>query len=717
MNEKLKNKKGFTLTELIIVIVIIGILAAVLIPSLSSYIKKAKVSKGEQNARNMTSLIVGEVLLNDKEFLMPDEIIELVGKSGYDLVSELDEYAYWYDTEHNTIKYVNIKDAILAPSASGNDGRSRIECLSESHPNWFYIDQTPNAIKNVIDTVNNLYTNAKKEVSGNATTEVNRDYYIKVLNQMDSNFKKAIDELGSMKLLNKSSNLKSTIQSYAESFSVERSVYYTEDGIFSNKILDKWTEASTSPVAGFTGGTDISTPEEFNTSEALSFEHGVIDEAGTGKLALGDSFANVAVIVESPILIPSTVTDVGSSFKTLIEGQILIVASNLASTENLGHPKGNVEVGNLASLNLITYNSLPYTLNYAKRAYRFVTGTVFVIDATKQLLVDTGSTTPDLEGVLWIYDSNASSNNWEPYKIYDNTGKVVKWSEITGDENTTEGATNDDTTKKYKLLTYKVTTADESGNSSPVYVEITENQLKNLTPSKIISNETSTTYDEMKKYTETVLLSTYLIPTVEVKDVNFSDFISGGKINGKISMSSVVSPYSVKFSGVMINANNVGYKLDNVGYITDVLYGVDQLKKVDDATGNDVYTMDGNTEAKITVNVPYTANKFVNFSNVTVKVEYKYVYYEYVNSKWLEEQTMRVQSGKKFYCVDSDSASTVTLTGNIYDGFTYSVTGINTYKANVEEKESQNCNQIEITKITITDNSNNDQVLFERYFR
>ena len=75
---KKNNKKGFTLTELIVVIVIIGILAAVLIPSITGYVKKAKVSTVQQES----SAIVTAYKTWEAE---RDELTDETGKSDFSI--------------------------------------------------------------------------------------------------------------------------------------------------------------------------------------------------------------------------------------------------------------------------------------------------------------------------------------------------------------------------------------------------------------------------------------------------------------------------------------------------------------------------------------------------------------------------------------------------------------------------------------------------------
>ena len=84
INKNNKNKRGFTIVELVIVIAVVAILSAVLIPTFSSLIKKANVTADQTLVRNLnTSLAIASDGKNGKS-TMYETLNDLKGQ-GYDI--------------------------------------------------------------------------------------------------------------------------------------------------------------------------------------------------------------------------------------------------------------------------------------------------------------------------------------------------------------------------------------------------------------------------------------------------------------------------------------------------------------------------------------------------------------------------------------------------------------------------------------------------------
>ena len=85
MNKNKKNRKGFTIVELVIVIAVIGILATVLVPTFSNIVGDANKSAAIQEAKNIYTEYVAEVAKNGE---YKDDLVIKTSKGNYVVVTD-----------------------------------------------------------------------------------------------------------------------------------------------------------------------------------------------------------------------------------------------------------------------------------------------------------------------------------------------------------------------------------------------------------------------------------------------------------------------------------------------------------------------------------------------------------------------------------------------------------------------------------------------------
>lgn len=102
-------KKGFTIVELVIVIAVIAILAAVLIPTFSSLIEKANESSDIQAVREMNIALMNEEALTGEKPADIGEAADIIAKAGYNVRTyhPLSKNAinYWYKPDNRVVLY------------------------------------------------------------------------------------------------------------------------------------------------------------------------------------------------------------------------------------------------------------------------------------------------------------------------------------------------------------------------------------------------------------------------------------------------------------------------------------------------------------------------------------------------------------------------------------------------------------------------------------
>ena len=185
------NKKGFTIVELVIVIAVVAILAAVLIPTFVSVTRKANESNDVQAARNMNTFLAAAKVTDGVDSIL--DVYDIFEDSGYSVENYKPLYSgrhYYYDKQYNQIVYVNEADnTIIYPAEHKGEKRGDHD--------WFSLSMSVAKTK---EPAAGNYTNASGTITAKVANTEEYAYVIQQYNEkggnLDLTITKDIDLMG-----------------------------------------------------------------------------------------------------------------------------------------------------------------------------------------------------------------------------------------------------------------------------------------------------------------------------------------------------------------------------------------------------------------------------------------------------------------------------------------------------------------------------------------
>lgn len=223
------RKRGFTIVELMIVIVIIGILVAIIVPAVTGAIDKANLTKLQAEVKSMNTQLLIESIFDSVYAYRPEEVEEMLEGLGFDLGSTPKGYSLWYNQEKNEIILAKTEEMFAGGSSAVQAAFDysrlpvRIEAVTANR-NLLYIDKTPSDIRTYIDSMRNLMNDS---VAGTAYETM-------------SNVKNRLAEIrNAVNSSSLSENIKKAVTDRLDTdFAPDATLFVSDDYMINKKVLE-----------------------------------------------------------------------------------------------------------------------------------------------------------------------------------------------------------------------------------------------------------------------------------------------------------------------------------------------------------------------------------------------------------------------------------------------------------------------------------------------